>query len=96
MRVHVLAAATVITAGWWLHLSVQEWWVVLILIGLVMAAELVNTAIEEVCNILRDDLGMAYTATKRARDTAAGAVLIIAVVAGIIGVWIFGPKIGVL
>lgn len=93
MRVHALATLVVLVAGLGLGLSRTEWLTVLILIALVTAAELVNTAVEEICNILRDDLGMSYAATKRARDTAAGAVLITAVVAGIIGIWIFGPKI---
>jgi diacylglycerol kinase len=75
---------------------VTEWLFILTMIGLVLAAEMLNTAVEEVCNSMRDELGLPYASSKRARDVAAGAVLVLAVVAALIGCVIFIPKIAVL
>jgi undecaprenol kinase len=93
MRFHGLAALVVLLLGWKVGLSQLEWLTVLLLIGLVWAAELINTAIEELANLVRDELGLGYDATTRARDTAAGAVLVVATVSAIIGLTIFVPKL---
>lgn len=92
MRIHAAIALIVATVGIVVGLSQTEWFIVLILMGMVLAAELFNTAIESVCDHIRDDLGLSYQATEAARDIAAGAVLIIAAFAAIIGLWIFPPK----
>lgn len=93
MRVHGLATATVFILGTWLKLNKEEWLIILLLIASIWSAELANTAIEELANIVRDELKLSYKATKRARDTAAGAVLILAIAAAIIAWLIFAPKI---
>ncbi len=93
MKFHGLAAILVILAGWRLDISDLEWFIVLVLMGLVWSAELVNTSIEELCDLVRDELNLEYKATQRARDTAAGAVLVLAIVATLIGLTIFVPKI---
>jgi undecaprenol kinase len=93
MRVHGVAAIVVICLSFFLHLVPWVWCIVLILIGIVMSAELMNTAIEDVCNHCRDELGLDYTSSRLARDTAAGAVLVVAIVAALVGSVIFVPKI---
>jgi len=93
MKVHLVATIVVLSLSVWLKLSLYEWWTVLILIVSVWAAELVNTAVEELSNIVRDELKLNYHSTKRARDLAAGAVLMFAMVAAFIGGMIFVPKI---
>lgn len=93
MRVHGLAAALVLFLGLFFQLSVWEWLLVVVMIGLVLAAELLNTAVEEICNLLRDELGLSYGATRRARDLAAGAVLICALTAAIVGAAVFFPHV---
>ncbi len=93
MRVHGIAAFVVIVLGFYFGISELEWVLVLILMGLVWSAELVNSAIEELANLVRDELGLGYRATKRARDLAAGAVLVLATVAAIIGGLIFLPRL---
>lgn len=92
MKVHGVAATVVLLAGWYYSISTYEWLVVLVLIGAIWSAEMVNTAVEEVCNILNDTNDIAPHVTKRARDVAAGAVLILAVVAVICAALIFIPK----
>jgi len=94
MKVHGLAAAVIIPASFYFKLNQAEWIVVLTLIGLVWAAELMNTALEELANIVRDELKLSYEATRRVRDCAAGAVWVLAIVAAIVGGMIFIPKFG--
>ena len=93
MRVHVVGAIFAIWLGAFFHISKTEWYVVMILIAAVFALEMLNTAIEELANIVRDELKLSYKATKRARDIAAGAVFVMAIVATIIGTMIFLPRI---
>ena len=93
MKFHGLVAILVIVASWWFNLSKFEWFAVLVLIGVIWSVELVNTSIEELCDLVRDELSLEYKATQRARDTAAGAVLVLAIVATLIGLTIFVPKI---
>ena len=82
MRIHTAAMILVVLAGTILGLSAVEWCICLILFGLVMALELVNTAVEAVVDL-----------AKVAKDTAAGAVLIAAIMAAVIGCIIFLPKL---
>ena len=93
MKFHGFAAAAVLLAGWTIGLDRLEWFVVYILIAVVWAAELFNTAVEELANIARDELELDWEATKRARDTAAGAVLVLAVMAAFLGAGIFVVRI---
>lgn len=93
MKVHGMATIMVLFLGFFFQISLMEWILILLMIGLVMSAEMVNTAIEEVCNSMRDELGLPYKSSKRARDVAAGAVLVLAIVAAIIGSIIFVPRI---
>lgn len=76
-----------------LNISAIEWACLTIVIFAVIVAELFNTAIEEVCNCLRDHLGASYESTRIARDVAAGAVLLTSICSIIIGLIIFLPKI---
>lgn len=92
MKVHLFAAFVAIILGNVYRLSLTEWFVILILIGIVFALEMVNTAIEELSNIVRDELKLSYKATQRARDVAAGAVFVMAIIAALIGSAIFLPK----
>jgi len=96
MRVHGLALALVLFLGIFFQITLLEWILVTIVSGLVITAELINTAFEEICNILRDDLGMSYSSTRKARDMAAGAVLVMAIVAAVIGGIIFFPRMWIL
>ena len=93
MRFHGLATVVVIAASLYYRLSLSELTTVLMLIGLVWSAELINSSIEELADLLRDSNKLNYQATKAARDMAAGAVLVVAVVAAVIGALIFLPKI---
>jgi diacylglycerol kinase len=90
MRIHLLAAVTVIAAGWWFHVSPTEWVLLLLTIGLVLAVEMINTAIEKIVDMISP--GQNKTAGL-IKDIAAGAVWIAALIALIVGLIIFIPKI---
>lgn len=89
MKIHVAVTLLVIIAGFILGLSVTEWCICLGLFGLVMALELVNTAVEAVVDLVTAER---HPLAKIAKDTAAGAVLIAAIMAAVIGLLIFVPK----
>ena len=90
MKIHCCAAVVVVVLGLLLGLSATEWCICLVLFGLVMALELVNTAVEAVVDLVTKER---KPLAKVAKDTAAGAVLIAAIMAAIVGCIIFLPKI---
>lgn len=89
MKIHCIMAVLVVIAGIILKLSQVEWCICLGLFGLVMALELVNTAVESVVDLVTREY---KPLAKIAKDTAAGAVLIAAIMAAIAGLIIFVPK----
>ena len=90
MRIHTAAMILVVFFGTVLGLSATEWCICLVLFGLVMALELVNTAVEAVVDLVTEER---KPLAKIAKDTAAGAVLIAVIMAAVIGCIIFLPKI---
>lgn len=90
MKIHCFAAVCVVVAGVLFHISVTEWCICLVLFGLILSLELVNTAIEAVVDLVTEDK---KPLAKFAKDTAAGAVLIAAVMAAMAGLLIFVPKL---
>ena len=89
MKIHCTVAVLVVIAGLILGISVTEWCICLGLFGLVMALELVNTAVEAVVDLVTEER---HPLAKIAGVTAAGAVLIAAIMAAIVGLIIFVPK----
>jgi len=83
-RVHTLALVIAVGLGLYLRLSVVEWGLVVLSIGSVLAAELLNTALER----LADDVaeGKTKATIKTAKDIAAAAVLVSAAAALAIGI----------
>lgn len=95
MKVHTVAAIAVLVVASFFPLSSADWVELLFAIGLVMSAETFNTAIEQLVNLIRDDCHVPYENKKlgKAKDLSAGAVLIAAVAAAVIGVRIFLPHV---
>ena len=91
MRKHAMTALIVILAGFVFQVSRIEWLFLLLSIFLVVAFEIINSAIENVV-----DLASHYhfdMLAKKAKDMAAGAVLVVSVLATLIGLLIFIPRI---
>ena len=93
MMIHYSAVVLVVVFGVTLKLTITEWAICLILCGMVIALEQVNTAIEAVVDLVTDEK---KELARLAKDTAAGAVLVAAITAAIVGVLIFFPKLAVL
>lgn len=93
LKIHLTFTFLVIIFGIFFRISALEWVILLILIGLVISAELINTSIEDIENIIRDEAGVSYKFTGKGKDLAAGAVFVLAIIAAIIGLMIFLPKL---
>lgn len=85
---HLLATPTVVAAGYLAGITRTEWMLVILCIGLVIAAELFNSAIEQLVNLVSPQR---HPLAGRVKDIAAGAVLVCAATAAIIGLIIFIP-----
>lgn len=90
MRVHLTAAFAAAFLGWQLALSAAEFAILAVTIGMVLVAELINTAIEAVVDLASPEI---HPLAKRAKDVAAGAVLVSSIIAIIVGLFLFGPRI---
>ena len=90
MKIHFAAAALVLIFGVLLNISKIEWIICIMLIFMVMAGELFNTAVEAVVDMVMPDF---HPKAKLAKDTAAGGVLMLAIGAAIVGLIIFVPEI---
>lgn len=89
MFIHFLIAIIVVITGIYVRLSLNEWFICLLLFALVFSLELINTAIENTVDLVTTKKNKK---AKLAKDAAAGAVLIAAIFASIIGIIIFLPK----
>lgn len=76
--------------SWFLELSMMEWVVVILMSVIVVSLEMMNTAIEAVVDMVMPNI---HPLAKLAKDTAAGAVVLSVVVAFIIGLIIYLPKL---
>ena len=88
-KVHLLIAGMVVAAGFWLRLSRVEWAIILTQIGLVWAAEAINTALEKLCDFVSPGL---HPQIKAIKDLSSGAVLLLAITAVVVGVLVLGGK----
>jgi len=89
-RIHLLATIAATALGAWLGLSASEWCWIALAIALVWVAEALNSALE----VLADAVHPARDARiGRAKDLAAGAVLVAAIASAVIGALLFGPRL---
>ena len=86
MRIHGVMALVVICLAAYLRVELEDWVILLLLIGLVISLELVNTAVERAVDLKSPTR---HPLAKQAKDTAAGAVLLMSIISVIIGVCIF-------
>lgn len=90
LKIHTFIAILVVVFGFFLKISIVEWFACLILIGLVLMSEFFNTAIEYVVDLASPKI---HPLAKAAKDTASAGVLIMAIMAAIVGGIIFIPKL---
>ncbi len=88
--IHLSLAVLAILMGFLLDLSRAEWLWIVLAIGLVLAAEIFNTAIEKLTDLIHADK---HPKAGQVKDLAAGAVLVLAITALLIGLIIFVPRL---
>jgi diacylglycerol kinase (ATP) len=88
--IHAAATVVVCALGGLLGVSSEEWLALVLAISAVWSAEAMNTAFEALCDRVSPEH---HPLVQRAKDVAAGAVLICAVGAATIGLIVFGPRI---
>lgn len=91
--IHTFATILVIGLAFYLNTSKIELCILVLVIGLVIAFEIINTALEYVVDMAMPNI---HPMAKLAKDAASGAVLVTAITAIIIGIIIFLPKIMVM
>lgn len=90
LAVDIGIAVLVIVLGFLFKISIDEWAILAITVGLVISFELINTAIEATVDLVTEEY---HPLAKVAKDTSAAAVLILAIVSIVEGLIIFLPKI---
>ena len=85
------ATILVISAAAVLHATTTEWLVILLCIGAVLGLEMINSAIEKLCDLVHKDY---HPTIKIIKDVTAGAVLLACIISVVIACIIFLPKIG--
>lgn len=90
MRIHFISSIIVVLISFYFSITKIEWVFILFAIGGMFALELLNTAIERVVDLVTAEY---HPLAKQAKDLAAGAVLIYAVLSVVIGIVIFLPYV---
>jgi diacylglycerol kinase len=89
-KIHFAIAILVVIVGFFFHISTFEWMAVLFAIGLVMASESFNTALEKLTDLVTPDY---HELAKVSKDSAAAGVLVSSIIAVLIGLIVFLPKV---
>lgn len=89
LKIHFLAVIVVIGAGFFFGLNTTEWAIIFATFGLVITAEMLNTAIEYLVDLVSPQ----YNAQAgKVKDVAAGGVLVAAITATVVAAFIFGNR----
>lgn len=85
-KIHFMAMILAIAVGFFLKISTVRWVLLFLQIGLVISVEVINSAFERTVDLITKDYNIE---AKRIKDMAAGAVLVVSIVAVINGILIF-------
>ncbi|HBW34958.1 diacylglycerol kinase family protein [Desulfosporosinus sp. BICA1-9] len=88
MQFHVFAGILVLSVAWWAKVSRFEWLILVLAIGSVIGAEVMNSAVEIVVDMVQPNF---HPLAGMAKDVASGAVLVTSIQAIIIGLIVFAP-----
>jgi len=88
--IHSVVATGIVAMGLWLGLPPRDWAVIVLTIAIVFTAEFINTAIEAVVDLASP---VHHPLAKVGKDVGAGAVLIAALAAALVGLLILGPPL---
>lgn len=90
MKIHLFTGLLAVLMGIVFRLSRMEWGLLVLTICIVLTAEMINTAIERTVDLVTDTY---HPLAKAAKNVAAGAVFLSALMAVIMGLIIFGPHL---
>ena len=90
MRIHFGVGILAVIFGFIFKIESYEWLALVIVIGFVFILEIINTAIETLVDLYTEEY---HHLAKVAKDTAAGAVMVAAIMSVCVGLIIFLPKI---
>lgn len=90
MRIHVVAAILVTAAGFYFKITAAEWGMIVLCICSVISMELINTAVEKLCDHVTAEQ---HPVIKQIKDIAAAAVLVTAMGSIVVALIIFFPKL---
>jgi diacylglycerol kinase len=90
LRIHLVAAILVVILGIYFKIEIVEWTILTLTIGFVIAMELLNSSIENLADYACKEQ---HPMIKKVKDIAAGAVLVSAISALIVGLLVFIPKL---
>jgi len=88
LQIQSIAGLVVIILGWYFRIEVEEWLILILVIGLVILMEIINSAIERITDVLKPRLD---SYVKEIKDIMAAAVMLASVIAIIVGLIIFIP-----
>lgn len=88
LRIHLACAVIVTGCGFYFCISSLEWLLILICIALVISFELINSAIEKLCDMVMPER---HPTIKYIKDISAAAVLIVCILAVLTGILVFFP-----
>ncbi len=89
-QIHLFIALMILALGLILNLNFTEWAIIALTMGFVIATEMLNTAVEAAMDFATTDFDPQI---KIVKDVAAGAVLVSAMAAVVVGLLIMGPKL---
>ncbi|MEA3398330.1 MAG: diacylglycerol kinase family protein [Patescibacteria group bacterium] len=90
LRIQLTATLIIILAGWYFKIERLEWALIIFAIGLVILAEIINSAAERITDVLRPRIN---TYVKTIKDIMAAAVMFASLIAFLIGLLVFFPKL---
>jgi len=88
LEIQSIAGLVVIILGWYFRIEVEKWLILILVIGLVILMELINSAVERITDVLKPRLD---SYVKEIKDIMAAAVMLASVIAIIVGLIIFLP-----
>ena len=88
LQIQSIVGLVVIILGWYFRIEVEKWLILILVIGLVILMELINSAVERITDVLKPRLD---SYVKEIKDIMAAAVMLASVIAIIVGLIIFLP-----
>ena len=88
LRIQSIAALLVVLSAWFFQVNRLEWCLLILVVGLVIFAEIINSAVERVTDVLKPRIN---NYVKEIKDIMAAAVMLASLIAVIVGVIIFAP-----